>query len=99
VSFSYAATDGDLLSAGTTATITVRPVNDAPVAADGTLIVTADEPAAGQLGGSDVDLDSLSYAVVNVPARGSLTSFGSTTGTYQYTPTRPTSAATASATG
>ena len=56
-------------------TITINGVNDAPIAEAGTLAATEDgDPVAGTLVASDVDGDSLSYALVagSEPAEGSV---------------------------
>ena len=66
---SYAVSDGLFTSAGI-ATVIVRPVNDAPVAADGVLEVH--RSALIQLAGSDVDQDGLTYEIVTPPAHGAL---------------------------
>src|SRR5262249_5715396 len=88
-SFSYKANDGTADSNVATGTITVKPVNDAPVAAndpssvneDTTLTVTAP----GVLGNdSDVDGDALSAVLVSGPAHGSLTL--SADGSFVYKP-------------
>ncbi|WP_017519457.1 Ig-like domain-containing protein, partial [Pseudomonas nitroreducens] len=68
-------------------TVTVNPVNDAPtVSGAQNLSTDEDTPVSGQIHASDVDGDTLSYAVKNGsgPANGSVT-FG-TDGHYTYTP-------------
>jgi large repetitive protein len=67
--FTYTATDGHLLSNAATVNVTVASVNDAPVAANNSLLASEDTPmiyTAAQLLGndSDIDLDSLSIASV-----------------------------------
>ncbi len=76
-SFSYVVNDGRGGSGTATVTITVDPVNDAPVAADGS--ASADMGAATRipLTASDVDDDTLTYAVVAGPAHGTLSGTGS----------------------
>ncbi len=71
-SFTFVANDGTLDSAAATVSVTVNPVNDAPVA--NTQSVTTDQGVASPvtLTGSDVDGDTLSYAVATVPANGTL---------------------------
>jgi hypothetical protein len=66
------ANDGLVDSNVATVSITVSGVNDAPVAADGSLSTDEDAAAAVTLSGSDVDGDALSYAVVDGPSNGSL---------------------------
>ncbi len=53
--------------------LVVNPVNDAPVADPQTLATDEDTPLDLTLTGSDVDGDSLTFAVVTPPAHGSLT--------------------------
>lgn len=82
--FSYTVTDG---TAQTTAhvTVTVHPVNDAPTLAAPALSVTEDVPAASSFVGSDVDGDTLHYAVTTLPAHGNL-SLNTASGSYAYAP-------------
>jgi Tol biopolymer transport system component len=67
---SYDVSDGIQTSSGI-ATVTVRPVNDAPTATGGTLNVN--RSATIVLTGSDVDGDVLTYEIVTAPAHGTLT--------------------------
>ena len=57
VSFRYRASDGDLQSAEATATIEIRPVNDAPVADDVTRATDEDTPLELELAATDADGD------------------------------------------
>jgi hypothetical protein len=79
--------DGSGATARALATITVRPVNDAPVAED--LEVNTDEDVAVTFGVpvGDVDGDGLVWAVVDGPAHGQITRDG---GNFTYTPDRDT---------
>jgi VCBS repeat-containing protein len=88
-SFTFKANDGTADSNVATATITVTPVNDAPVAANDAYSVNEDTAltvtAPGVLGNdSDVDGDALSAVLVSGPAHGSLTL--SADGSFVYTP-------------
>jgi VCBS repeat-containing protein len=71
-SFTYKANDGSLDSNTATVTITVNPVNDAPVAQDLTATTDEDTPVGVALTATDVDGDSLTYTVVSGPAHGVL---------------------------
>src|SRR5438045_1746334 len=77
--FTYKATDGQAQSGIATATITVTPVNDAPVAANDDNYTTPEDTqltvsAPGVLANdSDVDGDSLSAVLVSGPSHGTLT--------------------------
>jgi uncharacterized delta-60 repeat protein len=89
-SFTYQASDGSLQSAVTTVTITVNPVNDAPIAApDGTYSAVAgvalSVAAPGVLGNdTDVDGDPLTAVLSSGPFHGSLTF--NADGSFVYTP-------------
>ncbi len=88
-SFTYRVSDGVLQSAPATVTITVNPVNDAPVASgeayatseDQALIVT---PAGLLANDSDVDGGPLTAAVVSGPTHGALTL--NSNGSFTYLP-------------
>jgi hypothetical protein len=71
--FTYRASDGEATSAPATVSITVTPVNDAPVAAAQGVTTAEDTPVGITLGGSDADGDALAFAVVTGPAHGTLT--------------------------
>ncbi len=71
-SFTFSVSDGDLGSGPATVGITVDSVNDAPVADPQSVGTTEDTPVAITLTGSDVDDDSLSFAVISGPSHGTL---------------------------
>jgi len=66
--------------------VTVTPVNDAPVAANGNLTVAGTQPTSGVLTATDSDSGSLTYSIVTPPTKGSLTITNPATGAYLYTP-------------
>ncbi len=89
-SFTYTATDGALDSNIATVTITVNPVNDAPVAVIDSLAVDEDvtltAAAPGILGNdTDTESDALSAVLVTNVQHGSLTL--NANGSLSYTPT------------
>jgi uncharacterized repeat protein (TIGR01451 family) len=85
----YRCYDGQLYSDYTTVTITVTPVNDAPVARDDTAAVTAGGTLSGpSVLANDYDIDSptLTVSVVSPPSHASTFSIDPATGTYHYEP-------------
>ena len=88
-SFTYKVNDGTADSNTATVSITINPVNDAPVATDDAYSVNEDHAlnvaAAGVLA-NDIDLDSaaLTASVLSGPANGTLVL--NADGSFQYTP-------------
>lgn len=82
-SFAYKANDGTADSATATVTITVNPINDAPVANAQTVNVNEDGSVAITLTGSDVEGASLTYSIDAGPSSGSLSGLAPT---LTYTP-------------
>lgn len=84
VSFTFKVNDGTVDSNVATVFVTVRPVNDAPVAQN--LGVSTDEDTAltGQVVATDVDGPALTYLLVSGPAHGTLTL--NADGSFTYTP-------------
>lgn len=88
-SFTYRANDGAANSNPATVTITVNPVNDAPVAVNNSYTVNEDKvltvPAPGVLGNdTDADGNPLTAAVVAAPTKGTLVL--NADGSLSYTP-------------
>ncbi|PYQ77363.1 MAG: hypothetical protein DMG04_00635, partial [Acidobacteria bacterium] len=83
-SFTYKANDGTLDSNVATVTITVTPVNDPPIASAQAVTTAEDTAKTITLGATDVDGDTLTYAIVTPPAHGTLSG---TAPTVTYTPT------------
>jgi len=84
--FTYTASDGQGGSATATATISVAHVNHAPVATSSQATLLEDGSAALSLPASDVDNDALTYAVVTLPAHGTLSTLAGNGLTYTPTP-------------
>ncbi len=83
--FVVTVSDGNGGTTTSTVSIGVRPVNDAPVTADQSIVTDEDTPVSGAIVATDVDGDTLSYTVGTPPANGTLT-LNSATGAYTYTP-------------
>lgn len=82
-SFTFRVNDGALNSAAATVSITVTPVNDAPVATPQSVTLAQDSSVTITLAGVDVDGDALSFALVDGPANGTLSG---TPPSLSYTP-------------
>ena len=84
-SFTYLTSDGRASSSAATVTITVKPVNDAPVVSNASFNIKKDGSIKINLQGltSDVDGDCLTICVNN-PGKGTLTK--NSDGTYTYKP-------------
>ncbi|MCO6454942.1 MAG: tandem-95 repeat protein, partial [Pirellulaceae bacterium] len=90
-SFTYRATDGTAESNTATVTITVRPVNDAPVAVNDAYVTDEDTPlviaAPGILGNdSDLDGDALTVVVGSISGPSHGTVVANANGSFTYTP-------------
>jgi hypothetical protein len=86
-SFTFSVSDGTPdRSVDGTVTITVTPVNDAPVARDTSIFTDEDVAVDGQVHGYDIDGDDITFTVDEGPARGELTAFNSATGEFTYLP-------------
>ena len=84
--FEVIANDGVADSAGVTITVTVAPINDAPVASDLSVQGTEGSGATGSVAATDADGDALTHTVVSQPTQGTL-SLDASTGMFTYTPT------------
>ena len=81
-SFTFRVFDGTLYSPAATVSITVNPVNDAPVANPYSFSVDEGETYNGMLTGSDPEDDELTFSVVDLPVNGTLTI--NADGTFEY---------------
>src|SRR6185295_10925753 len=86
--FTFKASDGALDSNIATISITVAPVNDLPVAANGTLSTPRDIAANGTLAATDVESSNLTYSIVAGPSasQGTVVLTNAATGAYRFTP-------------
>ena len=75
-SFTFTVNDGSLTSAVATVSITVAPVNDAPIAFSQSLTNAEDAVLPITLTGSDVDGPSTNFVLVTLPTHGTLTGSG-----------------------
>ncbi|MBW3623143.1 MAG: tandem-95 repeat protein, partial [Armatimonadetes bacterium] len=71
-SFTFRASDGQLDSEPATVSITVAPVNDAPVAQDQSVTTEEDALKEITLAGSDADNDPVTFIIVSGPTHGTL---------------------------
>jgi len=82
-SFTFRVNDGKMDSGPATVSITVRPVNDAPVAQNQSVTTNENTPGMITLSATDADGDPLTYTVVSQPTHGSLSGTGAN---WTYTP-------------
>lgn len=73
-------------SATTTCEIKNTFTNNAPAVQDLNIVTNEDTPISDVLLGSDIDLDSILYAILTSPISGLLPGFNSGTGDFTYTP-------------
>src|SRR6185436_3707401 len=83
-SFTFTANDGSVDSNTATISLTVNPVNDAPVAQDGSASGNEDTPISGTLVATDGDSPTPTYGLVAQAAHGGVVL--SPDGSYTYTP-------------
>ncbi|WP_418148876.1 Ig-like domain-containing protein [Variovorax paradoxus] len=83
-SFTVTVSDGHGGTTTTTVNVTVNPVNDLPTVPDYTQTTHEDTPVSGQVIGTDVDGDALTYVKGSDPAHGTVTV--NADGTYTYVP-------------
>jgi LPXTG-motif cell wall-anchored protein len=81
-SFTFRVFDGELYSEKALVSITITPVNNAPVADPDAFTVAEGGTENGTLTGSDVEEDGLTFSVVDMPVNGSLTINADGTFTY-----------------
>lgn len=84
-SFTYTVSDGNGGSDTATVTVGVRPVNDAPTTSDQPISTAEDTPVVGSVKASDLEGDTLTYALQGDAGHGSVV-LNAATGVYTYTP-------------
>ena len=85
-SFTFKVNDGSVDSNIATVSLTIIAVNDAPVAQAGSFTTPVNTPYTGQLIGTDVEGDPLTYTITTQPTKGTVT-VNPSTGVFTYTPT------------
>src|SRR5207237_1181897 len=84
-SFTYRARDAAAGSAPTTVSLTVTPVNDAPVAQQASYTTPINRSFSGRLIATDVEGDPLTYRITALPTKGAIV-LDPATGIFTYTP-------------
>jgi hypothetical protein len=72
-SFTFTVSDGQATSAPATVTLTITPVNDAPVATAQSVSALEETPKTITLTGTDQEGDALTFSVATGPAHGTIT--------------------------
>jgi len=85
-SFTFRVSDGALTSNTATVSLSITPVNDAPVAEDLSVDTQENQTVTGTFYGSDVDGDALSYSIVTNGGTGTATVTNPSSGAFSYTP-------------
>ncbi len=83
--FTFRVSDGQTTSNTATVSITISPVNDVPVAANGSLTAAFDQTASGTLQATDQENDPLTFSIASDPQQ-IVTLTNATTGSYTITP-------------
>ncbi len=84
--FTFHVNDGTINSNIATVNVAINPINDPPVAMDGSLVTTEDINSSSVLPATDVDGDPLTFAIVMQGNQGSATIDNVNTGAFTYTP-------------
>jgi uncharacterized repeat protein (TIGR03803 family)/VCBS repeat-containing protein len=84
--FTFKANDGTADSNIATITVTITPINDAPVAADGILSTNQSTIATGTLSATDIDGPALTFSITQNGTKGTATITNASTGAFTYTP-------------
>ncbi|RPI54861.1 MAG: tandem-95 repeat protein [Acidobacteria bacterium] len=84
--FTFKANNGVVDSNVATVTVTIIPVNDAPVAKNGAISATQGAATTGTLLASDIESDSLTFTIVTNGNQGTASIINASTGEFTYTP-------------
>ena len=84
-SFTFQVSDGQVTSNIATVSITISPVNDVPVAANGSLTAAYGQTTAGTLHATDKENDALTFSIASDPQQ-VVTLTSPTTGAYTISP-------------
>jgi hypothetical protein len=84
--FTFKANDGQLDSSPATITVTITPVNDPPVASNGSIATNEDVATSGTLAATDVDGTPLTFSIVVNGTKGTAVVTNAATGAFTYTP-------------
>ncbi|MGN7614561.1 tandem-95 repeat protein, partial [Magnetococcales bacterium HHB-1] len=85
-SFTYKVNDGSMDSNISTVIVTIRSINDRPIAQGGTLTTNQNESLDGVLAGRDIEGDNLIFSIESNGSRGTAVITDPLTGAYTYTP-------------
>ena len=86
--FTFLAKDSENASAPAQITITITPVNDAPIAESMAVTGNEDQTTNIQLIASDADGDTLMFSIISQPQHGQLINLDNSSGTVQYIPSK-----------
>jgi hypothetical protein len=84
-SFTFRVSNGTHQSNVATISVTIGPVNDAPVALNGSTTVDGGASVSGTLGATDIDSTGYTFALASNGAKGTATITNPSTGAYIYT--------------
>ena len=84
--FTFEANNGSSDSNRATITVTIVAVNDRPISKPGSFNANEDTPLSGILVAADVDLQPLTYTIVNNGSKGNVVITNPSTGAFVYTP-------------
>ena len=84
--FSFIVNDGILDSNEANVFVVIQPMNDKPAVNDSQLEMDEDSESMGTITGTDIDGDSLTFEIVQLPEKGLVELTNAETGAYRYSP-------------